>query len=164
MTWMQVADTSIEAYKAPAATGNHRTKGAVDLIAHFQGARTVVSLQAGLALFNEGEPGKNMYVLMGGTAAICVGGEVIEVAGPGSLLGEMALINSSVRSATVITRSDCRVISINSSQFDLLVRESPEFARHVMAVMADRLRRMNQRFREMALSERPVSGGSPEYP
>lgn len=136
----------------------------MDLIAHFQGARTVVSLQTGLALFNEGESGKNMYVLMGGTAAICVGGEVIEVAGPGSLLGEMALVNSSVRSATVITRSDCRVISINSSQFDLLVRESPEFARHVMAVMADRLRRMNQRFRDAALRERPVRGGSSGHP
>ncbi len=130
----------------------------MDLIAHFQDARTVVSLQTGLVLFSEGEPGKNMYVLMQGTAAICVGGEVIEVAKPGSLLGEMALINSSVRSATVITRSDCRVISINSAQFDLLVRESPEFARHVMSAMADRLRRMNQRFTEVALSKRPVYG------
>jgi len=139
----------------------------MDLIAHFQGARTVVSVQAGLPLFNEGESGKNMYVLMEGTAAICVGGEVVEVAEPGSLLGEMALIDSSVRSATVITRSSCRVISINSSQFDLLVRESPEFARHVMEVMADRLRHMNQKFKDVALSERPVrdrSSGQPARP
>jgi CRP/FNR family transcriptional regulator, cyclic AMP receptor protein len=80
-----------------------------------------------------------------------VGGEVIEVAAPGALLGEMALVNSSVRSATVITRSDCRVISINRSQFDALVRESPEFARHVMTVMADRLRHMNEKLRDNAL-------------
>lgn len=130
----------------------------MDLISHFRGARTVVSVQAGLPLFNEGESGKNMYVLMEGTVAICVGGEVVEVAGPGSLLGEMALIDSSVRSATVISRSNCQVISINSSQFDLLVRESPEFARHVMEVMADRLRGMNQRLKDAALSERPFRG------
>jgi CRP/FNR family cyclic AMP-dependent transcriptional regulator len=136
----------------------------MDLLAHFQGAKSVISLQAGLVLFSDGEPGKNMYVLIGGTAAICIGGEVIEVARPGALLGEMALINSSVRSATVITRSDCRVISINSSQFDLLVRESPEFARHVMAVMADRLRRMNQRFTEVARSERPDPGRASGWP
>ena len=101
---------------------------------------------------------------MEGTVAICVGGEVVEVAGPGSLLGEMALINSSVRSATVVTRLDCRFISINSSQFDLLVRESPEFARHVMEVMADRLRNMNQRFKDVALGERPVPGRSSAQP
>jgi CRP/FNR family transcriptional regulator, cyclic AMP receptor protein len=134
----------------------------VNLVAHFQGARTVVSVQAGVVLFNEGESGRNMYVLMEGTVSICVGGKVIEVAGPGSLLGEMALIDSSVRSATAITRSDCRVISMNSLQFDLLVRESPEFARHVMGVMADRLRRMNQKFKEMAFSNRQGREMSPD--
>ena len=125
----------------------------MDVIAHFQRARTIVSMQAGLVLFSEGERGTCMYVLLEGSAAVCVGGEVIEVAKPGALLGEMALVNSSVRSATVITRSDCRVISIDSSQFDVLVRETPEFARHVMTVMADRLRRMNERLRNEALSE-----------
>jgi CRP-like cAMP-binding protein len=130
----------------------------VDIVAHFRNARNLVDLQAGLVLFNEGEPGQTMYVLMEGSAAICVGGEVIEVAAPGALLGEMALVNSSVRSATVITRSDCRVISINRSQFDALVRESPEFARHVMTVMADRLRHMNEKLRGNALGRQPARG------
>jgi len=123
----------------------------MDIVAHFQNARNLVNLQSGLVLFSEGEPGQTMYVLMQGSAAICVGGEVIEVASPGALLGEMALVNSSPRSATVITRSDCRVISINRSQFDALVRESPEFARHVMTVMADRLRHMNEKLRDKTL-------------
>lgn len=130
----------------------------MDVLAHFQNARNLIALQSGLVLFSEGEAGKTMYVLMEGTAAVCVGGEVIEVAGPGSLLGEMALVNSSVRSATVITRSDCRVISIDRTQFDALVRESPQFARHVMSVMADRLRHMNERLKRSALGR--LRGGS----
>jgi CRP/FNR family transcriptional regulator, cyclic AMP receptor protein len=130
----------------------------VNVVAHFRNARNLIDLQAGLVLFSEGEPGQTMYVLMEGSAAICVGGEVIEVASPGALLGEMALVNSSVRSATVITRSNCRVISINRSQFDALVRESPEFARHVMTVMADRLRHMNEKVKEAALARQPARG------
>ena len=149
--------SALGSIKALALTGN-TGEGAVDLIAHFQGARTVVSMQAGLTLFSEGETGTNMYVLLEGSASVCVGGKVIEVAKPGALLGEMALVDSSVRSATVITRSHCRVISIDRSQFDILVRESPEFARHVMTVMADRLRRMNERLKE-ASSELSVRGG-----
>ena len=132
----------------------------MDVIAHFQRARDVVSVPAGLVLFREGEPGSNMYVLMEGTAEVSVGGEVLEVAKPGALLGEMALVNSSIRSATVITRSGCRLISIDSSQFDMLVRESPEFARHVMTVMGDRLRRMNERLKE-AIGELSVRGKRP---
>jgi len=131
----------------------------VDIVAHFQNARNLINLQSGLVLFSEGEPGQTMYVLMQGSAAICVGGEVIEVASPGALLGEMALVNSSLRSATVITRSDCRVISINRSQFDALVRESPAFARHVMTVMADRLRHMNEKLRNKVLG-RPAARGA----
>ena len=125
----------------------------MDLIAHFRGARNLVSIQAGVPLFNEGEPGKTMYVLMEGSAAILVMGQVIEVATPGALLGELALVDSSVRSATVIARSNCRLLPINSTQFELLVRESPEFARHVMIVMAGRLRGMNRRLMEALYSD-----------
>ena len=132
----------------------------MDVIAHFQRARNVVSVRAGLVLFSEGEPGTKMYVLMEGLAEVSMGGEVLEVAKPGALLGEMALVDSSVRSAAVIARAACRLISIDRSQFDVLVRESPEFARHVMAVMADRLRRMNERLKE-AIGELSVRGRRP---
>lgn len=125
----------------------------MDLIAHFRGARNLVFIQAGVPLFNEGEPGNTMYVLMEGTAAVVAAGHVIEIAEPGALLGEMALVDSSVRSASVFARSNCRLLPISIAQFDLLVRESPEFARHVMMVMAGRLRRMNQRLLEAVYSE-----------
>lgn len=125
----------------------------MDLISHFQGARNLVFIQAGVPLFNEGEHGNTMYVLMEGSATVVVAGHVIEIADPGSLLGEMALVDSSVRSATAIARSNCYVLPINMTQFDLLVRESPEFARHVMMVMAGRLRRMNQRLLEAVYNE-----------
>ena len=132
----------------------------MDVVAHFKGARNVTSIPSGLVLFREGEPGKEMYILMQGTAEISVGGDVVEVATPGALLGEMALVDSSARSATVITRSDCKFVAVDGKQFDLLVRESPEFARHVMTVMANRLRTMNERLRE-AISEVGVHGRRP---
>jgi CRP/FNR family transcriptional regulator, cyclic AMP receptor protein len=132
----------------------------MDVVAHFKGARNVSSIPSGLVLFREGEPGKEMYVLMQGTVEISVGGDVVEVATPGALLGEMALVDSSARSATVITRSDCKFVAVDGKQFDLLVRESPEFARHVMTVMANRLRTMNERLRE-AISEVGVHGRRP---
>ncbi len=132
----------------------------MDVVAHFKGARNVSSIPSGLVLFREGEPGIEMYVLLQGTVEISVGGDVVEVATPGALLGEMALVDSSARSATVITRSDCKFVAVDGKQFDLLVRESPEFARHVMTVMANRLRTMNERLRE-AISEVGVHGRRP---
>jgi CRP/FNR family cyclic AMP-dependent transcriptional regulator len=132
----------------------------LDLIEYFQEARNVVTLEPGHVLFSEGEPGANMYVLMSGSASVSLGNDVLEIANPGTLLGEMALVDSSARSATVIAGSNCRVISIDRPQFNVLVRESPEFAVHVMTVMANRLRHMNERLKE-ALRELSVRGRRP---
>ena len=131
----------------------------MDLIAYFKGARTL-DVPAGVIVFQEGEPGKDMYVLLQGTAQVSIGGDTVELAKEGTLLGEMALVDASARSATVITVSACRFVLVDTRQFDLLVRESPGFARHVMGVMAGRLRRMNERLRE-AIGEVGVHGRRP---
>ena len=130
----------------------------MDVIAYFKAARNILTLPRGAMVFREGDPGKDMYVLLQGTVEISVGGDVVELAHSGALLGEMALVDSASRSASAITRTDCRFVLVDPRQFDLLVRESPEFARHVMKTMADRLRHMNERLRE-AIGELSVPGG-----
>ena len=63
-----------------------------------------------MIVFQEGEPGKDMYVLLQGSAQVSLGGDVIELAREGALLGEMALVDSAARSATVTTISACRFV------------------------------------------------------
>ena len=121
---------------------------AVNVIEHFKNARHVVSIPAGQAIFHEGERGSVMYVLLEGMVDVSIGGLMVELAQPGSLLGEMALVDGGERSASAIARTNCRLVAIDARQFDLLVQETPAFARHVMRVMAERLRRMNERLRE----------------
>jgi len=83
----------------------------MDVIAYFKAARNILTLPRGAVVFREGDPGKDMYVLLQGTVEISVGGDIVELAHSGALLGEMALIDSGWRSAT------------DARQFDLLVRE-----------------------------------------
>ena len=117
----------------------------MDLVRHFRSARNTVSVPAGRILFKSGDPGTVMYVLLEGSAAVLVGDDVVEIAGPGAVLGEMALLDEGPRSASVLARRDCTLVPIPREQFDLLIAETPAFARQVMKSMADRLRRMNER-------------------
>lgn len=117
----------------------------MNLLAHFQDARNVIAVPAGAVVFSEGATPMGMYVVLEGALDVLVGDTLVEVAEPGALLGEMALVDMSPRSATVIASTDCRLIPVDTRQFDLLVRETPEFARHVMRVLAQRLRNMNER-------------------
>ena len=126
----------------------------MNLVYHFLHARNTQLVEPGAVLFKEHDPVGPMYVLLEGAARILVSGHVVEMAGPGTLLGEMALVDELPRSATVVAIAPCRVLPIGRAEFDLLVREKPEFARHVMQVLVHRLRRMNELFSEMKTAQR----------
>ena len=57
----------------------------------------------------------------------------------------MSLVDGSPRSATVLAKSDCKLVPIDMHRFQFLIRETPHFAIHVMRVIADRLRRNDHR-------------------
>jgi CRP/FNR family transcriptional regulator, cyclic AMP receptor protein len=67
----------------------------------------------------------------------------METAGQGALVGEMALIDDSLRTATAVAKTSCRLAEIDRRRFDFLVQQTPHFATHVMKTLADRLRHMN---------------------
>jgi CRP/FNR family cyclic AMP-dependent transcriptional regulator len=102
-------------------------------------------LAAGQTLFNEGETGNLMYVLMSGTAEIRVNSKVVEYAEAGAIVGEMGMIDEGTRSATVMAKSDCKFLPVDRNRFDHHVLHTPGFAQHVMQVIADRLRRADAR-------------------
>lgn len=113
----------------------------MDLVELFRHQIDLQTIPAGQVLFKEGERGNFMYVLMSGTAEIIVRNRVMETAHAGTIVGEMAIIDDSARSATVVAKSDCRFLPIERERFIFLVQQKPEFALHVMQVLTDRLRR-----------------------
>jgi CRP/FNR family transcriptional regulator, cyclic AMP receptor protein len=102
-----------------------------------------LQVPAGDFLFREGDTGENMYVLLEGEMEILLGDFVLESAGPGALIGEMALIDDSPRTATAVAKTSCRLAQIDRRRFHFLVQQTPHFATHVMKTLADRLRHMN---------------------
>jgi CRP-like cAMP-binding protein len=82
-----------------------------------------------------------MYVVLDGDVEVRIRHELIEVLGPGEILGEMALIDTKARSATAVARSKCRLALVDEHSFLFLVEETPFFALHVMRVLVHRLRR-----------------------
>ncbi|TRZ69898.1 MAG: cyclic nucleotide-binding domain-containing protein [Rhodocyclaceae bacterium] len=101
----------------------------------------IVKRRAGEFLFQQGEAGEHMYVLARGDAEILLGDKVVEDAGIGAIVGEMAVIEPGPRSASVRARGDCEFVEIDQNRFDYLVSQTPQFATRVMRIMATRLRK-----------------------
>jgi CRP/FNR family cyclic AMP-dependent transcriptional regulator len=109
----------------------------------FRSAENIQTFAAGETIFTEGTTGREMYVVLEGSVYIRVGNKTLDVTGPGGVFGEMALIDSSARSATAIAKDDCTLTSIDEKQFLRLVDRIPLFALNVMQILAGRLRRMD---------------------
>jgi len=105
----------------------------------FRRSNAVVTYTPGQAIFRKGEPGDRMYILLEGEVDLIAGYMAPETAKPGSLLGEMALVDRRPRSTSAIARTECKLAPVDAQRFAVLVQESPHFAVHVMKTMAERL-------------------------
>ena len=114
----------------------------MDIRSLFKGTKGAKKFKAGKTIFKEGTVGDMMYVVLAGELEVSAGGKLVEVAKPGDVIGEMALIDTKPRSATVVAKTDCRLVPINEKRFLVLVHETPIFALLVMKILAERLRRM----------------------
>jgi len=103
------------------------------------------SFPAGHTIFSAGDPGSVMYVILEGEVELSINGSVVEILGPGEPFGEMALIEHAPRVATVTTRTACRLVVVSEKRFLFMVQQTPHFALQIMRVMAERLRKMNER-------------------
>ena len=99
----------------------------------------------GQGIIEAGTLGQSMYVVVEGEVEVRVGDRVVDQLGAGSIFGEMALIDDAPRSATVIAKTDCKLVEVDRRRFEFMVCETPYFAIAVMRVMADRLRKANIR-------------------
>ncbi|HEY2573469.1 MAG TPA: cyclic nucleotide-binding domain-containing protein [Verrucomicrobiaceae bacterium] len=110
----------------------------------FESETKPLSFKSSTIIFQEGQPGTDMYIVKQGEVELRVHGKSVEVVGSEGFFGEMAVIEGGQRSATAIAKSDCILIPVNAKRFEFMVHEVNGFAVEVMKVLARRLRSFNE--------------------
>jgi len=100
----------------------------------------VLDLEAGEAVCHEGEEGHAMYVVLAGQLVVSKSGKQVAVSKPGDCLGEMALIESRERAATLRALDEATVLEIPEVAFRQHVARSPESLMALLRVFSDRAR------------------------
>ena len=98
-----------------------------------------IDLPAGKAVSEEGDTGREFFVLIEGTADVTRGGKRVASIGPGDFFGEIALIAKTPRNATITTTSPVRALVITDRAFKQLLDHSPTIAVGVLVALAERL-------------------------
>lgn len=95
----------------------------------------------GRTIVREGEmDGIGFFIVTDGSAAVHVGGQRVGTLGPGDYFGELALINRSERSATIVAETDVRCLMTAFWDFRKLASANPDILwkllEHLAAVLA----------------------------
>lgn len=115
----------------------------MNMIELFHDWKDVVEYPAKTVIFSERDPADVMYVIFSGEVELTLRGEPLGAEAEGGIIGEMAMINSATRSATATTLSKVRLARVEKERFRELVYNNGEFSLHVMSVLANRLRALD---------------------
>jgi CRP/FNR family cyclic AMP-dependent transcriptional regulator len=109
------------------------------------------SYKAGTTIISQGDTGVGLYVLKSGKVRITQATnpdraeEEIGTAGPGEVLGEMALLDDLPRSASVEAVEDVTALLLPVWEFRSILRSYPDIALKLLTVMSRRLRKAEMR-------------------
>ncbi|NLS05721.1 cyclic nucleotide-binding domain-containing protein [Rhizobium sp. P32RR-XVIII] len=107
-------------------------------------------ISTGQMLFREGSPAESAYVVVSGALELSTTGadgqpKVQHIAGPGTLLSELALVTLVERKFTAVAREDSSVIRITRALFHRLIEEYPDAARVIENRIRDNIARLAAR-------------------
>ena len=107
------------------------------------------SVDQDTVLFNEGDAGTHMLILIDGRISIYKAGEsgrhLLSFENKGRIVGEMALLDRERRSATCVATTACELLTLSHDGLDRMAREHPglafRFAYSLARLLSKRLRR-----------------------
>jgi len=98
-------------------------------------------------IFNQGDEGNEMFIIVDGQVKVVRSAngkdQTLAQRGPGEFVGEMAIIESVPRSATLVTQGEVRLLAIEGETFKQILRERPEVSLAVLQSLSRRLREMS---------------------
>jgi CRP-like cAMP-binding protein len=115
-----------------------------------QPARTV--------LFRKGDPGTHMVVVVRGRVKVCTHSEdgkelVLNLINPGEVVGEIALLDGSDRTADAVTLADSDLLILERRDFIPFLQRHPDSCMRLFAVLCERLRKTSELLEEALFLE-----------
>ena len=98
-----------------------------------------IDLPEGKVLMEQGEQGREFFVLIEGNVDVIQDDRTVKSMGPGEFFGEIALVTKVPRSATVKATSPLRALVISDRAFRALLERSPEIQLSVLKALAERV-------------------------
>ena len=101
--------------------------------------------ESGEVIFNEGDYGDSMFIVIEGEVSIQKNGKSIALLDKGSSLGEMALLDNETRSADATAKVDSVLLKINQDVFYELMEGNSDIMKQIIRLLTSRIRDANSK-------------------
>ena len=102
-------------------------------------AGRALTLPQGWSPIAESTPADKAYLITEGEVSVRKGGTEVATLGPGAVVGETAIVNKTLRSATIVALTPLKVVHFTREQVQELVEDVPAFGEALRAAAAERL-------------------------
>ena len=96
-------------------------------------------------IFCEGDPGDAMYLIVDGRVKVHSGDDVFAELGNSQCFGEMSILDSEPRSASITALTELTLLRIQRDDFADILDDKPDISRGIIQVLTRRLREANRR-------------------
>lgn len=103
-----------------------------------------VNVAAGRTVITQGDLGQEFALIVEGEAEIVKDGVAVATVGPGSYFGEVALLDSINRTASVVARTDLVLEVLDRRGFNTLLDDLPKLSRSLLTGLAHRLAELEE--------------------
>ena len=104
-----------------------------------------LDVESGTVLAEQGQMGREAYVILEGEIAVKRGGRKIATLGAGDIVGEMSLLDHGPRTATVVCESDAALLVFDQEGFRKVLEQHPTIAYKLLGTLAERIREFDRK-------------------
>ena len=105
-----------------------------------------VRMTAGTLLVDQGQTGRDAFVVLDGTVGVKRNGRKVASLDPGAIVGELSLLDHGPRTATVVCETDCDLFVISQRHFLAVLDDVPAIAHKLLASLASRIRDLDRAY------------------
>jgi CRP/FNR family cyclic AMP-dependent transcriptional regulator len=99
-----------------------------------------LEVDEGKVLTREGQSGSEFFVIIDGEVGVTKDGQEIRTLGSGDFFGEIALLEDTPRTATVIAKTSLRFFVLTRQAFRSMLAHQPELEQKVLSALEERVR------------------------
>lgn len=103
-----------------------------------------ILMTAGTLIVDQGQMGREAFVLLDGEVTVRRNGRKVVTLGPGAVVGELSLLDHGPRTASVICDTDCTLFVLDQRHFQQVIEQNPQIAMKLLGTLAGHIRNLDR--------------------